>query len=328
MCETACPVHINTGDLVRFERANQRNAWQRRLALFAADHIDVISGMTRFALRLARFAAITHLPRTVIPLPPPAAAMPEVWPIARSGAPTLLYFPSCLGRMLGPDSLPAALAACCDVAGVGLVVPDGINNLCCGQPFASKGFPEAATVVLRRTLQTLLAHSKNHLIVITDTSTCAGQWDNVVHVLTPAEHTAWSQLRRLSPAEVISEVLVPRLTAEDRLTPASDPCLVHPTCSEFRHGWISALSKATAAVGTPIIPTAASCCGMAGDKGWVTPALTASASAREASEAAHSSASVGITTSTTCALALSAASGRQYQHAFLALQKQLKPARH
>ena len=323
MCETACPVHINTGDLVRLERAAKRPRWQQRLALASTDYWDLITGTTRLALRLAQFAAIKHVPRSSVPLPPPAAALPETWPQARGDAPTILYFPTCISRMMGPGSLATALADCCQAAGIGLMIPEGISNLCCGQPYASKGFPEAATTMLRRTITAVLASSRPDTILVTDTSTCAGQWDDIEKQLTDEERPRWQAIRRLSPAAVVSELLIPRLTAAGALHPGQAKVLVHPTCSEHRHNWVSSLTAATGALGTPIIPQSVGCCGMAGDKGWSTPQLTNGACAREGAEASASEATTGITTSTTCALAIGAASGRTYQHLWLALREHL-----
>jgi D-lactate dehydrogenase len=323
MCETACPVHINTGDLVRLERAAQRPQWQQRLALATTDYFDLITGTLRLGFRLAQFAAIKHLPRTSVALPPPAAALPDSWPTARGDAPTIVYFPTCISRMMGPGSLAAALADCCRLSGIGLMIPDGVNNLCCGQPYSSKGFPEAATAMLRRTITAVLAICRPDTIFVTDTSTCAGQWDDIDGLLTDEERQRWQAVRRLSPAAVVSELLIPRLTAAGVLRPEQTPILVHPTCSEHRHHWVGSLTAATTALGTPIIPLSAGCCGMAGDKGWTTPQLTSGAGAREGSEASCSAATIGITTSTTCALAMSAVSGRSYQHLWLTLRERL-----
>jgi D-lactate dehydrogenase len=324
MCETACPVHINTGELVRLERAKKRSPWQQRLALFAVDYIDVITGTTRLGLRLAHFAAITKIPNSAVSLPPPAAALPEIWPTARGDAPTIIYFPTCISRMMGPGSLAEALADCCQAAGVGLIIPDQVNNLCCGQPFSSKGFPEAATAALSRTISALLACSDANMILVTDTSTCAGQWDDIEHTLSENDRARWQCLRRLSPAAVVSDILQPPLTAAGILHPTQEHFLVHPTCSEHRHQWTGKLTAATAAFGVPIMPQAAGCCGMAGDKGWSTPQLTKAAGAREGAEAAAAHAALGITTSTTCALAMEAASGRPYRHLWLVLRDRLK----
>lgn len=325
MCETACPVHIDTGALVRARRHAGRGGWTRSIAVHAAGFFDVIAGATRLGLRLASWARIQRLPGSPVPLPPPADAMPTTWPVADADAPTLIYFPTCLGRMMGPGSLARALADCCQAAGVGLVVPTDVGALCCGQPFASKGFPEAAAAILTRTAQALLA-AGTPTILVSDTSTCAAQLDHASQLLSGTERERWLALRRLPPAGVMQEILLPRLLARGRLTATATPSVLHPTCSEHRHGWTSDLAAAAGHLGPTTVPTSAGCCGMAGDKGWSTPELTAGATSREAAEmATHVGKADGICTSTTCGLALTAATGRTYRHLFLAIAEQLKP---
>jgi D-lactate dehydrogenase len=323
MCETACPVHIDTGALVRAQRSAGRSGWTRSIAVHAAGFFDVIAGATRLGLRLAAFAHIRHLPGSPVPLPPPAAAMPSTWPTADADAPTLIYFPTCLGRMMGPGSLAQALADSCRAAGVGLVVPTDAGGLCCGQPFASKGFPEAAAAILTRTAQALLAAGPQALLV-SDTSTCASQLDHAASLLSGVERERWLALRRLPPAAVMQEIILLRLQARGRLAAPGAPLVLHPTCSEHRHGWTADLARASGQLGATTLPAAAGCCGMAGDKGWSTPALTAGATQREAAEAT-AVAGTGICTSTTCGLALEAATGRPYQHLFLAIAERLTP---
>ena len=58
--------------------------------------------------------------------------------------PQAVYFPACVGTMFGPavDSSPGiqkSFELLCERAGVTLLVPPGIDKLCCGTPWASKG---------------------------------------------------------------------------------------------------------------------------------------------------------------------------------------------
>jgi D-lactate dehydrogenase len=63
----------------------------------------------------------------------------------------------------------------------------------------------------------------------------------------------------------------------------------------------------------PVIPFASGCCGMAGDRGFYYPGLTASACRDEAAEAAGHAASGYYSTGKTCEMALSESSGKQYR---------------
>ena len=286
----------------------------------------MIASATRAGLHAARFVGIRQVPGSPIPLPAPAASLPRSWPVAEPDAPTLIYFPTCLARMFGGDDVPAAFAKLCRAAGVGLVVPPAANGLCCGQPFSSKGFPGAADSAAKRTANALInAQSGSTTLVVTDTSTCASQLDHIDALLNEAQRARWQSLTRLHPAQAVTTVLMPRLIARGALVPGDVALVAHPTCSEHRHGWVgdmraAALGVTTAAV---TVPTAAGCCGMAGDKGWATPALTIGATAREGGEAAHCGATAGVTTSATCAMAMSVASGLPYRHLFALLAERL-----
>jgi D-lactate dehydrogenase len=73
-----------------------------------------------------------------------------------------------------------------------------------------------------------------------------------------------------------------------------------------------------------VVPRAAGCCGMAGDRGWLVPRLTEAAMAREGAEAkAHDG--PGVTTSATCALSAGTAAGKPYRHLFTYLRSRLRP---
>jgi len=63
----------------------------------------------------------------------------------------------------------------------------------------------------------------------------------------------------------------------------------------------------------PVIPLTAGCCGMAGDRGFYYPGLTASACRSEGMEAAGHAAAGYYSTGKTCEMALSEAAGVDYR---------------
>src|SRR6185503_2898353 len=139
MCQTSCPVKIDTGAMVKEVLAAVQRPRDRRAARFV-----------RWGLRAARVAervGAGGLVRRVaglgpdVGLPRPAAALPA---LRNGGEPAAVYFPSCLNRILGPlpgeepeVSTPQAVVDACDSAGVRLVYPPGLSGLCCGMPFSS-----------------------------------------------------------------------------------------------------------------------------------------------------------------------------------------------
>jgi D-lactate dehydrogenase len=325
MCATACPVHIDTGALVRAERALGRGALARWCAGLAERQLGMVTLATRLALGAARALRLARLPGTRIRLPAPASRLPTHWPAAEDGAPTVVYLPSCLGRTFGDDDLPGLFARLCRAAGIGVVLPAGAAGLCCGQPFASKGFPAQAERAAGRSTAALLAAAAGQAaMLVTDTSSCAAQLEGVA-ALPGSDRAAWAQLSHRDPASFAATILIPRLRARGRLRPAALDLLLHPTCAEHQHGWAPALALAVQAAssGSLQLPEAAGCCGMAGDKGWSLPALTAHATQREAEQARASGASCGVTTSASCGAALSEATGMPYRHLFALLAEAL-----
>jgi D-lactate dehydrogenase len=315
MCETACPVSINTGDLVKAERARRRSGIQRWMASLSQRHFALLAGGMRRGLAVARLVG-GKLPGRAIRLPRPAPPLPREFPAAEPGAPTVVYFPTCLARTFGNDPLPELLAELCRAAGIGLVIPDNASSLCCGQPWSSKGFPDAYREMAQRSAQAILAATETGGVhVVTDTSTCASQFTHFSQSLEAGTAAAWKKLVIHDPAEFTATFLIPRLQAKNLLKKSIPALAVHPTCSEQQHGWTAHLAESARAISySTTVPTAIGCCGMAGDKGWTLPDLPKAGSAREGAEARDANCSGGVATSATCGLALSQASGITYRH--------------
>ncbi len=325
MCASACPVDIDTGDLIKAERA-RAHAWPALAAAgFAARHFAVVAGAARGALAIARGLGIRAVPGAEVPLPPPARRLPRSWPVAAPGRPTFVYLPTCIARAAGPDDVGHALAALARAAGIGLVVPHQAASLCCGQPFASKGFSNAYRDISARTARAALASAETAdggLAVVSDTSTCAAQLAHAADTLDGAEALAWSRLRVIDPATFAARELLPRL--DGRLRKRLAQVVMHPTCSELKRGWDTDLASAVrATTDKASLPSTTGCCGMAGDRGWLVPDLTASATAREAHAARDTGARVGACSSSLCAGAMSAAAGVEYRHVWRLLADSL-----
>ena len=69
------------------------------------------------------------------------------------------------------------------------------------------------------------------------------------------------------------------------------------------------------------IPPSAGCCGFAGDRGFSVPELTAAATRAEAGEVAAGSYDGYFSTSRTCEMALSRATGRPYLSIWILLEQ-------
>ncbi|MET0552211.1 MAG: FAD-binding and (Fe-S)-binding domain-containing protein [Vicinamibacteria bacterium] len=328
MCATSCPVAIDTGALVKQLRAAARSRQDRRLAGWTARHLGLATAAARTALRLARalrtlplgpraldaLSAAGHrlapslVPRLRPEVALPRAARPSRAPAAADGPPVVCFRP-CLSRVLGPlpgepdaVALPALLAR----AGFAVVEPASPDALCCGMPFASKGHPDAARVAAVRTFEALWqASDGGRLTVVTDASPCAGALQ---------EH-AREEARRLRIRDFASfwaESGLPQRPPSRRQKAA----VLHPTCTLVKNGGLPDLLRvARACADEVVVPPSAECCGFAGDKGFLVPELTASATRREADEVrALEAAGAGLySTCRTCEIGMTRAVGAPYR---------------
>jgi D-lactate dehydrogenase len=184
-------------------------------------------------------------------------------------------------------------------AGYQVVFPDNHDNLCCGQPFASKGYAEQAEHKRQELISALLHASRGGLDPIyCDTSPCT------LRLVQDVEET---RLDLYDPVRFIRTHLLERLD----FTPQDAPIAVHVTCSTQHLGESQALiDLARKCSKTVVIPEGIHCCGFAGDKGFTTPELN-SHSLRTLKDAVQHC-SEGISTSRTCEIGLTQHGGIDY----------------
>ncbi|MGM0914664.1 MAG: FAD-binding and (Fe-S)-binding domain-containing protein [Pseudomonadota bacterium] len=324
LCETQCPVGINTGDLVRdMRRLSQRAGLARRIGR----HFDGVTRLARGSLRVAgavnRVMGDSLLSRASrgarrlsgerLPLWTPA--LPKAAPVrvlrelpdAGGDRPRVVYLPSCATRMFGADrrdtgetrSVMEITLALLDRAGFAVVIPDRVDQLCCGMAFRSKGQFDEAEHKGRELNRELLAASENgRYPILCDTSPCTLQMQ---------EHLD-ACLALHEPVTFAHDHLLPRLT----IRPLEERVAVHVTCSSTRMGLgekMVALARACAS--EVVVPAEVTCCGFAGDKGFSVPELNASALAGLAEQVADCSA--GYSNSRTCEIGLSQHGGIPYR---------------
>ena len=305
-CQMACPVKIDTGALVKELKAAAHPPAARHAAVAAAGHFSVVASGARAGLAAAgavravplgarvveAASGLLHaaLPTLVPEIPPemelprPAPALPAAAPAGRERA--VVYFPSCLtrivGALAGEDLVPPARAMH-DVlrwAGLDVRTPEGVTDLCCGMAFASKGYEDAARAAAAKTAEALWRASEGgRLTVVTDASPCAGTLGELV-----AAHLRASgrEIRTLDFAAFWAREVLPGISDPPR---RRGTAIVHPTCTLLKTGGLADLVAVGRAHAECLeVPRFAECCGFAGDRGFLVPELTASATADEAAE--------------------------------------------
>ncbi|MCI4679871.1 FAD-binding oxidoreductase [Rhodoblastus acidophilus] len=319
LCSTVCPLEIDTGSYIRTLRAEKRGGVARTIAGGLANHFGATLNATRAGLAASGLArrvlgdkpvlAVSDAAHQALGLPRLSPAMPRAaWPAAPKPANgalrPVLFFSSCASRAMGPaagDDSPPLLDVAARVfarAGFALVQPENLDELCCGQPFASKGFPEIAKAKAEQLAQHLATDGAAIPIVI-DASTCA----------TRMAAFSGPHFRPLDLVQFLRDEIAPRLTIK-RLP---ETVAVHVTCSLRKVGLASALIELAEACAEKVIaPPGVTCCGFAGDKGFSHPELNDHA-LRHLKESLPAECREGYSSNRTCEIGLAAHSGRRYR---------------
>ncbi|OQO94641.1 FAD-binding oxidoreductase [Saccharomonospora piscinae] len=330
LCRTACPVLIDTGDLTRRLRAEQRGRAERAVWTSAARHWDGVTRAAAGALDLAHAvpdalpATATRAGRALLgdetvpawtPDLPGGGTRRQPRPSAH---PRAVYLPACLSTMFasaddGPGVRDAFLALC-DRAGIEVRVPGQIASLCCGTPWKSKGLTSGYDTMRDRVLPAVRdATDGGALPVVVDATSCTEGFtlmlaDEGIEVIDAVAFTDAQLLPLLPDARRVPSVVL------------------HPTCSSTQLGLNPALERvASAAAHKVIVPDDWSCCAFAGDRGLLHPELTASATAAEASAVREHDATAHVSVNRTCELGMTRATGRPYRHVLELLEETTRP---
>lgn len=322
LCAQRCPVGINTGELVKKLRA--RDASHLKTADWLGNHFATTLQGARFTLHVANGArmmlgaprlakissALTKASKGRVPLWTNAMPQPErairISPPVTDARPRVVYLAACVSRVMGPAagdkeqmSLLDKTRGLLEKAGYQVVFPENMDSLCCGQPFASKGYTEQAEHKRQELIGALLHASRGGLDPIyCDTSPCT---------LRLVQDLGESRLDLYDPVRFIRTHLVDKLT----FTPQTEAIAVHVTCSTQHLGESQALIDIARLCSTEVvIPEGIHCCGFAGDKGFTTPELNAH-SLRTLKDAVQHC-SEGISTSRTCEIGLTQHGGIDY----------------
>ncbi|KAB1109018.1 FAD-binding and (Fe-S)-binding domain-containing protein [Micromonospora aurantiaca (nom. illeg.)] len=320
MCATACPVLINTGDLVKRLRAQEHGrtagtAWRGAARRWGVTTRGMARGLDLAgALPPALPEAATRAARAVLG----ADRVPR-WQrdLPRGGTPRrphpaddpdAVFVPSCLGTLFAPaqggTGVAAALLTLADRAGVRLLVPDGIGDLCCGTPWSSKGLADGYRSVRDRVPPVLRAASRDGALpVVSDAASCTEGFERLLD--------GAGDLRVVDAVAYTAGTLLPRLTVRRRIGSLA----LHPTCSSVRLGLDDALLTVARAVADEVVvPDGWQCCGFAGDRGLLHPELTASATRAEAAAVAARPFDGYASVNRTCEIGLARATGQPYRH--------------
>jgi len=346
LCATTCPVSIDTGKLVKRFRAVRNSAFAKGVAKFTVDHFARVESMVRLALWVGHLGdriigirgmrAITRALRAVIGanMPVWSAEMPNA---TKGGIPhtdryraKAVYFPSCISRTMGrltgersEISLMQATVELAERADVPVWIPEDVAGNCCGTPYSSKGFEESRDAMLNRVIANLWSWSgEGKLPVIVDTSPCSYGLVHAREFLSTENQRRFDRLRILDSIEFVHDRLLPRLEVNH----LENSVALHPVCSVVKMGITPKLEAiARKCSGEVFVPPNLGCCAFAGDRGFMVPELTASATASEAADIkAHKHAHKHegcYSSSRTCEIGMTRSTGEVYRSYLYLLEK-------
>ena len=342
LCATTCPVNIDTGKLVKRFRALRHSTFAKRVARLTVDNFALTESLIRLSLRAAHLAervigvegvqAITRTMRKLVGpnLPLWSSGMPHA---AKGGIPPTdrlaahaVYYPSCISRVMGhlpgessAMSLMQATVAVAQRAGVPVWIPEDIAGNCCGTPYSSKGFEEARDAMLNRIIGNFwIWSSEGTLPILVDTSPCAYGLLQAREFLTSENQQRLDRLTILDSIAFVHDQLLPRL----KVNHPERSVALHPVCSAVKMGLTPKLEAiARKCSGEVFIPPSLGCCAFAGDRGFLYPELTASATTGEAAEIKAHKHDGCYSSSRTCEIGMTRSTEETYRSYLYLLEK-------
>ena len=336
LCATSCPMKINTGELTHLIRQldMNNNKMGYKVGEFAANHMAGVKSGLRVVLDVAHLGHVTlgstlmtHVCRTMNKMGMPlwTTAMPKKkrqpkpsdltqfiiehsLPRNDHSDPSLkvVYFPSCINQTMGQSKEGKKKHALVDEviqlmakAGYEVIFPEGMEKMCCGQIWESKGMLDIADRKSAE-LETALwkASKEGRYPVLCAQSPCLHRMKKVM-----------KKMKLYEPAEFIMTYLVDRLDFH----PIDRHVALHLTCSTREMGVdkdMIALAKLCS--NNVYLPEGVGCCGFAGDRGFTFPEMNRYALRKLRPQIEKNHIEVGYSNSRTCEIGLESNTGIPY----------------
>jgi len=327
MCQTVCPVNIDTGSLVKRLRKEQPTPVRNFLWGLAARNWSATTRMISRGLSVAHrlpaplVSGTTTLARRILgrsDIPqwstdlPPGGRRRQALP--RTPGTQVIWLSSCTGAMFGShtgDGAGSAFLELCERAGVTVSTLDVPDGLCCGTPWSSKGLPTGLTVI-REAFHKAVATVSGDVVYVSDASSCTEGYRKLANEVGITVTDAVEFVARLLPS-------LPVFTTVERV-------VLHPTCSTEKLGITGDLIALSTHIATDVVvPQEWTCCGFAGDRGMLFPELTKSATASMVEQLQGVTADHYASSNKTCEIAMTRATGHDYANILELLAAATRP---
>ena len=218
----------------------------------------------------------------------------------------VVYFPSCINQTMGQSKHGGKIHDLVDEviqlmakAGYEVIFPEGMERMCCGQIWESKGMLDIAdrkSAELEAALWK--ASEQGKYPVLCAQSPCLHRMKKVMH-----------KMHLYEPAEFIMKYLVDRLDFH----PTNKHIALHLTCSTRQMGVDKDMIALAKLCSTNVfLPEGVGCCGFAGDRGFTFPELNKYGLRKLRPQIEANHIEVGYSNSRTCEIGLETNAGIPY----------------
>lgn len=331
LCETACPVNIDTGTFVKELRETRHSSSNISLSKWTTKHFSAVQSALRIFLRIMRiktkfvghgiFVKMSKILSSITNHSTPIwnrnipNATPKMKMSLPKTDPEYVYFTTCINRVFNADkeklNLADVLEEISEKSELSLSIPQDISDCCCGMPYTSKGYADAGKAMIEKTINRLYTETEEgRLPVLVDTSACAYQF------ITNGKYLSGESKKRYKSLMFVDLIpFLQRCVQSSSFPPLDRKIVLHPTCSNTKMELVDDLkSLAEICASEVILPEEYGCCGFAGDRGLLFPELTETASKHEANAVKKVKfGATGCSTSRTCEIGMMSATGLTYE---------------
>lgn len=340
MCATLCPLAIDTAKIAL--KASQQHGKIAKTAVgFFGNRINTTMNLLRFGVgftndmsrvfgaeRVQRISQKFHqcckTPVVLDYFPSKNTyALDSKTMTEQNGQ--VVYFSSCLNRAFAPSaksedkrSIAEVFENLCKKAKFSIVYPDNIQNLCCSKAY--KNHPEIVAKLVKESYDSLRKSSQDGTIpIVCDHSACSLELFKLLNEY--AMQNAQPKLQIIDMPAFIDSALAPHLSFAQKCQKIAlyAPCSTrHYALNKESTNWERALFNLAQHCGAEIVVDShLKCCGFAGNKGFFTPELNASALedfGQNNGQNLFADVQKGFSSSSTCEIGLSHKSGFSWQH--------------
>ncbi|MDR1881391.1 MAG: FAD-binding oxidoreductase [Prevotella sp.] len=337
LCGLICPVKIDTGKFIKDLRHNEASGTAKSVASYIGGHIAGTTSLMRGGLNLVHFfhsilgdtlmggiakamrtASFKTIPKWNKCMPKGAHKIKDTV-VNQWQSDKAVYFPSCINRSMGRSNgyekgdaeLTQTTKELLRRAGFTIIYPEGINGLCCGMAFSSKGLKEEGARKSKELEEALFKASEGGKYpILFDMSPC---------FYTFREANMNKSLKIYDPVEFMLRFVMPKLQVRN----PRETVAVFPVCSVKKIGMEQQLLQLAKMCSKKVSFVDSNCCGFAGDRGFTYPELNKHGLRRLAGQI-PSDCKEGYSTSRTCEIGMSEYSDINFKSIFYLIDEVTK----